>query len=494
MEIGRLKTKLAVFSEWLLVSHRGRSFPLSSNEITLDEDGKAVFISFFDDTGRHRWRLNSIDLEGEEILLDVAGPFGRERQQLRLVPRTPAAQLAAEIEAARLTAAQDAAELAVRSFADAKISRVSLGEKGGRLAHILLSTSNRTEIAVIADVTNTVSHTDLLASSILWSEKLGRRKRPLHDLLIMCEKRRSTSLRRLHAMLSEHWKGRLSIASINRREETPKLRHHDAFRMSELWREKPKLFVLPPTQIHGRTSDAIRELSPEKIDALHVAKGDTLRFLGLPFARVRKLQGRESAWFGTGRSEKHPLTDASWEKMEKLVRSLEDIRSSETTNKRHSFYRSDTESWLESILRRDITKLDANLRLSPIYHQFRSGRSEKIDLLAIRNDGRLVVIELKAKPDRNMIFQALDYWRNVEIRRRSGALAEAKLFGDQKIADRPAIIYLAAPAWSFHREFEFFARAISPDIEVWRFELHEEWRREIKVVSRICYSPLGENL
>lgn len=494
MEITRLKTKLAVVSEWLLVGKRGKSFPLSSAEIELTVDEEAVFIGFFDDTGRHRWRLNNVEFDGDEIALDVAGPFGREQQTLRLVPRTPAAQLAAEIEAARLAAARDAAEVASRSFANTKISRVSLGEKGGRLAYILLTPPTRNEIAVIADVTNTVTHSQLLASAILWSEKLGRRKKPIYDLLIMCEKRRLTPLRRLHAMLSERWKSRLSIASIDRREEVAVLKHHDAFRMSDLWREKPKLFVMPPTQIHGRTADAIRALSPEKIDALHIAKGDTLRFLGLPFARVRKLYGHEAAWFGTGRSEKHPLTDASWDKMEKLVRSLEAFRSSETTNKRHAFYRGDTESWLESILRRDITKLDANLRLSPIYHQFRSGRSEKIDLLAIRNDGRLVVIELKAQPDRNMIFQALEYWRNVEIRRRSGVLADAKLFGEQEIADRPAIIYLAAPAWSFHQEFEFFARAVSPDIEVWRFELHEEWRREIKVVSRICYSPFGENL
>ncbi|MCZ2390367.1 MAG: hypothetical protein LC113_04735 [Acidobacteria bacterium] len=494
MEIARLIAKLADYSEWLLVGRRGRSFPLTRDEIELTTDEKGVFLGFLDDSGRHRWRVNRFEIEGDEIAFDVAGPFGRDQQILKLIPRTPAAQLAAEIEAARLKAANDAAELAVGYFANAKILRVSLGEKGGRLAHILLTTKQRQEFAVIADVTNTATHSAILGKAILWSDKLGRRKKPIYDLLIMCEKRRLTPLRRLHAMLSDHWKARLSIASIDRREERPVLRMHDALRGSDLWRERPKPFTLPPTAIHGRAADAIRSLSPGEIDALHIAKGDTLRFLGLPFARVRKLYGRESAWFGVGRAEKHPLSDGNWENMEKLVQNLGKFRSPDGPNKRHSFYRSHTESWLESILRRDITRLDANLRLSPIYHQFRSGRSEKIDLLAIRNDGRLVVIELKAQPDRNMIFQALEYWRNVELRRRSGVLADAKLFGDQPIADRPAIIYLAAPAWSFHQEFEFFARAISPEIELWRFELHEDWRREIKVVSRICYSPEGENL
>ena len=27
--------------------------------------------------------------------------------------------------------------------------------------------------------------------------------------------------------------------------------------------------------------------------------------------------------------------------------------------------------------------------------------------------------------------------------------------------DKPALVYLAAPAWSFHRDFAFFARALA---------------------------------
>ncbi|MFN6962464.1 MAG: hypothetical protein ACK4S4_01730 [Pyrinomonadaceae bacterium] len=50
--------------------------------------------------------------------------------------------------------------------------------------------------------------------------------------------------------------------------------------------------------------------------------------------------------------------------------------------------------------------------------------------------------------------------------------------------DRPALVYLVAPALAFHRDHEFFAAAISPEIEMWRFELHEDWRREIKVIGR----------
>ena len=198
------------------------------------------------------------------------------------------------------------------------------------------------------------------------------------------------------------------------------------------------------------------------------------------------MMGIEKAWYGTQR-ERRVLTNENWDDFAKFVAELDLNRTFEPPNKRHEFYRTAPEAWLESILRRDITLLDANLVLSPIYNQFRSS-ADKIDLLALRRDGRLVIIELKTQPDREMVFQAADYWRKIELGRRRGLLAAANLFDGREIADAPAIIYLAAPAWSFHRDFEFFARAVSPEVELWRFELHENWREEIKVIARMSYA------
>lgn len=99
-----------------------------------------------------------------------------------------------------------------------------------------------------------------------------------------------------------------------------------------------------------------------------------------------------------------------------------------------------------------------------------------------------MIIELKTNPDREMVLQAADYWRKIELQRRRGVLDAADLFDGREIADRPAIVYLAAPAWSFHREFEYFARALSPRIELWRFELHQNWRERVRVLARESYS------
>ena len=128
--------------------------------------------------------------------------------------------------------------------------------------------------------------------------------------------------------------------------------------------------------------------------------------------------------------------------------------------------------------------LDANLILAPLYNQFRSS-NDKIDLLALRKDGRLVIIELKTQPDREMVFQAADYWRKIELQRRRRVLAAADLFSGLEIVDKPALVYLVAPALAFHRDFEYFAGAVAPEIEIWRFELHQNWREKIKVIGRV---------
>src|SRR5205085_8944942 len=141
---------------------------------------------------------------------------------------------------------------------------------------------------------------------------------------------------------------------------------------------------------------------PEKIDIVYAKQGETLRFMGLPFARVRTMLGKEKAWFGIGR-ERHILSGENWEDLAELVHLLESNRLAGAPNKRHDYYRASPEAWLESIFRANIKLLDANLILSPIYNQFRFIR-DKIDLLALREDGRLIIIELKTQPDREMIF------------------------------------------------------------------------------------------
>ena len=473
--------------EWLLIRELGSTFPLDKREIEVINDGEKVFFGFLDNLGFHSWRLNSFSFNGSEIAIDTAGAFAQKRETMRLVPRASAALLTAEIELARLKKANEIAHLIAETFPGTKLGRVALNAENGRLAQINFAAADKTPMAAIADVTGTLVAEAVFTAAILWLEKLGLRKnKPVNDIFVVCEKRHAKNAQKLHALLTHRWKEKITVFEIDRKNDPARLVALPKRKIRDLWRERSKRLTLPASSKLSKTGARIIESAPEMIDVIYSKQGETLRFMGLPFARVRTMLGTEKAWFGVGR-DRRILTNENWEEITELVELLDINRSADSPNKRHEYYRAAPEAWLESILRRNIQLLDSNLILSPIYNQFRSS-NDKIDLLALRRDGRLVIIELKTQPDREMIFQAADYWRKIEIQRRRGDLREADLFDGRAILDEPALIYLAAPAWSFHRDFEFFARTISPEIELWRFELHENWRGRVKVLARQNYA------
>jgi hypothetical protein len=132
------------------------------------------------------------------------------------------------------------------------------------------------------------------------------------------------------------------------------------------------------------------------------------------------------------------------------------------------------------LLRRDITRLDPGLIIAPLHAQFRIARAgssggapgvRPIDLLALRRDGRLAVIELKVTEAREHVFQGADYWQRVEAHRRRGHITRAGLFVARKIRVHPA--------------FNTLAHFIAPDIEIYRFDINEDWRHRVRVMRRV---------
>ncbi len=479
-----IREVLAAHHEWLLIRETGRTFPLTNPEIEITAGGDRTLIGLIGDDGFHDWRLHSFEFDGNELSLSLSREFGR-RETVRLVPRVAARTLTAEVELARLEQANEIAGLIKANFPDIKLGRVALNTDGGRIAQILFDNADKAPLAAMYDVTGKLTVEVILSSGILWLEKLGSRKKPVLDIWIICEKRHAKNLQKLHALLTERWKAKITIFEIKRKTEPPVVVELPKRKIRDLWREKTRRPPTPERNDHGGIAQRIIDISPDEIDVVFSRQGETLRFMGLPFARVRTMMGIEKAWCGVGR-DRRILSDETWDDLVEIVDQLKLYRTAETLNKRHEYYRTAPEAWLESILRRNITQLDANLILSPIYHQFRSANA-RVDLLALRKDGRLVIIELKTQPDRSSVFQVADYWRKIELQRRRGLLDEADLFDGRTISDQPAIIYLAAPAWSFHRDFEFFAKTISSGIELWRFELHEDWRRQVRVVAREDY-------
>jgi len=474
---------LASGNEWLLIHSSGNAFALKRDEIEITFERGRIILGFLDEKGFQIWRVAGRKIEREKLTLDLTRNFGREREKINLVPRLSAKESGAAVELARLEKANQLAGLIVTENPKSKLVRVALNKENGRFAQIIFENASKSQIAVLADVSEIAAPENLLTAAILWFARLQyRKKNPINAVWILAEKKLCKNLQKLHALLLENWQRNILIKEVCRDVKTQKreITEAPAITFGNLWREKPPAISLANSEM-SRTANEIVKLAPEKIDIIYTRHGETLRFFGLPFARVRKIGDAEKAWFGTER-EKRILNENTRAEFFALLENLETYRRFDSANKRHDFSRLAPEAWLEAILRRNIKLLDGNLILSPIYNQFRAA-NDKIDLLALRTDGRLVVIELKVEPDREMIFQAADYWRKIELQRRSRNLRRAKIFGDLEIADVPTLVYLVAPTLSFHRDFTFLSKTVSPQIEIYRFDLNENWRENLKVMK-----------
>ncbi len=422
--------------------------------------------------------------------------MGAERARLELIPRASANTITATIRAARQLRCDRIAKLACDYEPQTTIERCALSPgprrgQPGRYARILLRRKGE-RIAVSGPViSGHPSSVDaLLSATLLWFTRTRERTKPpyLEQLwLILPEELLKPACYRL-ALLRESLRNIVRVFSVD--DELRELTQANCPDRDELWKRKLARFPPVPHADFGEQTRAIIAEAPEAIDVVRARHGHTLRYSGLPFARVRSVLGVERIWFGIDAAHRRLLDESSWRDWQSLLHDLRQHRSALSLDHHHVFYRTAAEAWLESLLRRDITKLDPGLIIAPLHAQFRTAHSGKlgirpIDLLALRQDGRLVVIELKASEDREHVLQGADYWRRVEAHRRRGHIACARLFGDKRIKDEPPLVYLVAPTLRVHPSFQTLARFISSDIELYRFDINEDWRHGVRVMRRM---------
>jgi hypothetical protein len=329
----------------------------------------------------------------------------------------------------------------------------------------------------------------LFSSALLWLARLqSTPKRPaIQRLIILVEQNILEAARQRQVLLRDALRERIELWQIN--DDWQSVEPTQRWERRYLWRKRLPRF--PPVLDAAATDrvDEIMSLAPDAIDSVASRHGQTLRYHGLPFARVRRVMDHEHLWFGIEGSPRRLLGAYQQSEFAKLVNDLQNYRNQTCRDRRHWYYRTAGEAWLESILRRDISRLDPGLIVAPLHAQFRTSPGgpsgpRPIDLLALRQDGRLAVIELKVNEDREHVLQGVDYWRRVEAHRRRGHISSAKLFGDREISDESPLVYLVAPTLRFHPSFVTLARTIAPDIEIYRFDINEDWRSGVRVVRR----------
>jgi len=521
----RLTCLLEARALWLLRERRDRrAVELRRGEWELRVAGGALAFSYPGEAGARTWRVKGWGAEGEVLVLEASRRMGAERARLRLVPRALVASARETVAEARRAECERIAAL-VSAFAGARVERAALsvgarrGEPG-RWARIILSRGGRVSprggrisprgggmgsdvaggrVAVTGPVVPAGAEAaeSLLASALLWLSRLegGARGARVSELWLLARPALAAALRERVPLLHEDLRARTSVLEFE--EEGNALTQTDIPALSELLDAPAPRLPRPAATAASELAASVVALAPEQIDVVRARRGETLRFNGLPFARARRLFGREQLWFGIGGGpapgvggapRRTPLDEGSAHAFLKLLENLREHRRADAPERAHALYRAAPEAWLESVLRRDITRLDPGLRLAPLHAQFRAphaaGGVRPVDLLALRRDGRLVVVELKVSEDAALALQGADYWRRVEAHRRHGHIKRARLFGDAEIADEPPLVYLVAPMLRFHRSFQTLARALTPHVETYRIDINEDWRAGVRVVRR----------
>jgi hypothetical protein len=231
-------------------------------------------------------------------------------------------------------------------------------------------------------------------------------------------------------------------------------------------------------------AERIRRLAPDamRVGVAPASQEVTLRFRGLEFARWRM----GAMWYGLG-DHQNVLTPEKWPALESLVRQLETHRHSLAADTKHRLYRAQPERWLETMVAADPTRIDARLDPRHIYTQvpaFSSGDRGIIDLLGVTRDGRLAVLELKACEDIQLVMQAVDYWLRVRFHHSQDDFSRYGYFPDVRLNAKPPLLFLVAPGFRFHPSIDIVLRYLSPEIEIARIALAENWRKGLHVVFR----------
>jgi hypothetical protein len=229
---------------------------------------------------------------------------------------------------------------------------------------------------------------------------------------------------------------------------------------------------------------AIVQMASEAV-SIHAVSQDqevVLRFRGLPFAKWKN--GR--VYFGSG-AVWEELSAGNEHKLKQLMVNLQKFRNPLAKNPRHPLYRAQAERWMQSMVMQDVSRVDIALDPERIYEQVfaqTGGQHGILDLLAVTRTKRLAILELKAGENVDMPLQAADYWARIRRHQAQGDLARYRYFPGLQLQSVAPVVYLVAPALRFHPTTDTLLKYLSPEMEIIRVGLAEDWRRGLRVVMR----------
>jgi hypothetical protein len=211
----------------------------------------------------------------------------------------------------------------------------------------------------------------------------------------------------------------------------------------------------------------------------------SLRIAGLEVARVEG-QLAPRVYFGLEGSF-HRLDESRRSDFRNFLMQVRTVRRAGSPDPRQEFYRLQSERWLESLLLKDVTRLDPALSPEPVYPQvpaFSGTDRGVIDILAKTKTGRLAVVELKVQEQINLPLQGLDYWLRVKWLQDRNQFQEFGYFQGCSLSAEAPLLYLVSPAFRFHSSIARILRYLGRRVEVIMVGLNDSWRKEVKVLFR----------
>jgi hypothetical protein len=380
------------------------------------------------------------------------------------------------------------AEMLLRQFPDEKISSLTSAPdlehslSGNYVRGSAITRSRAVAILAAAPGESSATSDALLTFGLIWLDRLRSRKspKPIGGLrLFFPEGSGSVIAHRLPAVPPS-----IPVELYEYNPATRQIRLVDPQDCGNI-----KSWLVPRREFEAALKlaheaiESIRRLNPAAITAEPIAGTPevALRFRGLLFARC----GPGGTFFGT--ESEQPLTSASRPELEHLVRTLELRRSPVADSPQDPLYRAQAERWLEALVAADAARIDARIDPRFLYQQVPAispGDRGIIDLLGITHDGRLVILELKASEDVQLVMQAVDYWLRVRHHQEQGDFPRYGYFSGVNISPQPPLVFLVAPSLRFHPAADILARCLIPEIQMYRVGVNETWRRGLRVVLR----------
>jgi hypothetical protein len=459
---------------------------LENFDYEVREKAGAVLLHLWSTEGTLVRRVMGIDADEDGRLSLRVTRFGRTRpDQLEFVSRERKPE---RHELRRAQFRSHFREMLARQFPDETVSSLTSASDlehsiSGNYIRGIATTPNRsTAILAAAAGESSATYDALLTFGLLWLHRARHRKlrQPVRALrLFFPERTGGVMAHRLKAVLASTVVELYEYQSAGRG-----MRHVDPSDCGNI-----KSWLAPRREFDRALADAreaiapILRINPAAITA-ELSPGTAevaLRFRGLRFARW----GEARVFFGIDSEQE--LTPSTWPELERLLHTFEIHRSPLADSSQHPLYRAQAERWLESQVIADPARIDARLDPRFLYSQvpaISAGDRGIMDLLGITREGRLVVIELKASEDVQLVMQAVDYWLRVRHHQQQEDFPRYGYFPGMNISSEPPLLLLVAPSLQFHPAGDILARCLIGDIEICRVGLNQNWRRGLRVILR----------